>query len=566
MRQLPERVGRHLNDPSPALARNNLGVTHELGGRLADAAACYAEAVALQPDWPDPHANLGNVLRKLGRTEEAEPHLRRALSLNPHQARARNFLGIVCYHTDRLAEAVTEFRRALGLRPDDAETLNNLGMALTRLGDAGGAVAAFREVLKLRPDPSAHSALLFTLHYDPQVSPREIFDVHVAWARRYAEPLKGEVRPYAIDFSTEPRRLRVGYVSADFREHTRSRFVEPVLANHDHAAFEIFCYSDVRAPDEVTARLRKMADTWRDTADLSDVQLADQVRRDRIDILVELTGHMAGNRLLTFARQPAPVQVAYPGYPNTTGLSTVGYCLTDRDRDPAGAESLYTERLVRLAPTSQSYQPTDHDMEVGPPPHERAGLMMFASLNKAIKVNPAVVRAWASVLRCVEGSRLLLLVNTGGEQRLLDQFSSEGIAAHRLQLINRLPRREYLALHRRIDINLDPWPYNGHTTLLDGLWMGVPAVVLEGEAHVSREGAAVMRLMGLPELTAHTPDQYALLAIRLACDLPRLNELRATLRHRMRQSPLMNGAGLVRGIEAAYQRMWRERQRTAHST
>src|SRR5258706_9888242 len=282
-------------------------------------------------------------------------------------------------------------------------------MALTRLGDAGGAVEAFREVLKQRPDPHAHSALLFTLHYDPQVSPREIFKEHVAWARRYAEPLKGEIRPHGNDFSTEPRRLRVGYVSADFREHTRSRFVEPVLANHDHAAFEIFCYSDVRTPDEVTARMRQMADAWRDTADLSDAQLADQVRRDRIDILVDLTGHMAGNRLLTFARQPAPVQVAYPGYPNTTGLSTVGYCLTDRDRDPAGAESLYTERLVRLAPTSQSYQPTDQELEVGPPPHERAGFVTFASLNKAIKVNPSVVRASAAILRWVEGVAAALL-------------------------------------------------------------------------------------------------------------------------------------------------------------
>jgi predicted O-linked N-acetylglucosamine transferase (SPINDLY family) len=545
-----------VNDTSSALARNNLGVTNELGGRLEEAVACYAEAAALRPEWPDPHANLGNALRKLGRIGEGELHLRRALSLNPRHARAHNFLGIVCYHTDRLADATAEFRRALELRPNDAETLNNLGMALTRLGDASGAVKAFREVLKLRHDACAHSALIFTMHYDPHVSRREIFDEHVAWAKRYADPLKGQIAFPENRSMCEPRRLRLGYVSADFREHTRSRFVEPVLANHDHTAFEVFCYSDVRSPDEVTARLRSMADVWRETGELSDEKLADMIRLDKIDILVELTGHMAGNRLLTFARQPAPVQVAYPGYPNTTGLSTVGYCLTDADRDPPGSESFYTERLVRLGPTSQCYQPTDQDLAVGPPPQERTGVITFASLNKAIKINPAVVRTWASILRLVERSKLLLLVNPGGEQRLIDQFSLEGIGASRVELVTRLPRRAYLALHSRIDINLDPWPYNGHTTLLDGLWMGVPAVVLAGDAHVSREGAAVMKLVGLSDLVAGAPEDYALRAVRLACDRPWLTEIRARLRNRMRMSPLMNGAGLVRGIETAYQRMW----------
>ena len=533
-------------------------MTHERAGRLGDAAACYAQAADLKPDWPDPHANLGNVLRKLGRIGEAEPHLRRALSLNPNHAKARNFLGIVCYHTDRLAEAAKEFRRSLELRPDDTEALNNLAMSLTRLGDAPGAIKIFRELLKRRHDPYAHSALIFTLHYDPQVSPREIFEEHVAWARRYADPLKGLIRPHENDRSPD-RRLRVGYVSADFREHTRSRFVEPVLANHDHAAFEIYCYSDARTPDEVTARFKPMANVWRETADLNDEQLAEQIRQDRIDILVELTGHMAGNRLLTFARKPAPVQVAYPGYPNTTGLSTMDYCLTDADRDPPGSEEFYTEKLIRLPVTSQCYEPTDQDLEVGPPPYERAGFVTFASLNKAIKVNPTVVRAWAGILHWVEKSKLLLLANPGGERRLLDQFASEGIDARRLEFITRVPRRQYLELHRRIDINLDPWPYNGHTTLLDGLWMGVPAVVLEGNAHVSREGTAVMRLMDLRDCVTRTVQDYVLSAVRLGCDLPRLSQLRRTLRERMKRSALMDGAGLTRRIEAAYREAWRDR-------
>lgn len=539
-----------------------MGVTHERAGRLAEAAECYRNAATLRPDWPDAHANYGNLLRKLGRVADAERELARALALDPHHAKANNFLGIVFYHTDRLAEAAAAFRRALDRRPDDLEARNNLGMTLARLGDAAGAVDAMRHTVGRSTDPYAHSALLFTLHYDPRVTPRQLFDEHVAWAQRFAEPLRPRAARYVNDRSPD-RRLRVGYVSADFREHTRSRFMEPVLANHDHAAFEVFCYSDVRQPDAVTARLRAAADVWRETHALDDPALAELVRGDRIDVLVELTGHMAGHRLLTFARRPAPVQVAYPGYPNTTGLSAIDYCLTDADRDPPGAESLYSERLIRLEPTSQCYEPTDVDIDVAPPPHARAGHVTFASLNKAIKVTPDVVRAWARALHLVEDSKLLILVNPGGEPRLLELFAAEGIGADRLEMFGRLSRRAYLELHGRIDVNLDPWPYNGHTTLLDGLWMGVPAIVLEGDAHVSREGAAVMRLLGLPSLVAGSPEEYWLLAARVATDLPNLRELRRTLRDRLRGSPLMDGAALTRRVEAAYRAAWRAWATTA---
>lgn len=535
--------------------RNNLGVTHERAGRLAEAAECYARAAAMKPDWPDPYANLGNVLRKLGRLEAAEPHLVRALALNPDHAKARNFLGIVFFNSGRLSEAAVAFRRAVELRPHDFEAQNNLGMALTRLGDAGGAIAALRRSLERRPDPYVHSALLFTLHYDPSASSRQIFEEHLRWSALYADPLRDQILPHANDRSPD-RRLRVGYVSADFREHTRSRFVEGVLANHDRAAFEVFCYSDVRTPDAVTARLRGMSDIWRATVDLNDAQLAELIRADRIDVLVELTGHMAGHRLLTFARQPAPVQISYPGYPNTTGLSTIDYCLVDADRDPPGAEELYTERLIRLEPTSQCYEPTDQQLPVGLPPHERTGRITFACLNKAIKVNSEVSAVWARALNLVPDARLILLSNEGGERRLVEEFGRNGVGAERLEFVGRLPRSEYLALHDRIDVNLDPWPYNGHTTLLDGLWMGVPSVVLEGRARVSREGSAAMRLMGLSSLVAESAEEYALIATRLACDLPTLRELRRTLRDRLKASPLMDACGLVRRIEAAYRRCW----------
>jgi protein O-GlcNAc transferase len=542
---------------SPVLSANNQGVTHERQGQLQQAAASYARAIELKSDWPDPHANLGNIFRKLGRYAEAEPHLRRALTLNPEHAKAHNFLGIVLYQTDRLAEAAQEFRRALELRENDFEAWNNLGMVQTRLGDAPAAIAAFRRSLALKPNPYGHSALLFTLHYDPALSPQAIFEEHLAWARIHAEPLKAQIRPHGNDRNPE-RRLRIGYVSADFREHTRARFVEPVIANHDRDQFEIFCYSDVRAPDAITHSFQVMADTWRQVAGWPDEKLAAQIRADQIDILIDLTGHMAGNRLLTFAQKPAPIQMTYPGYPNTTGLSIMDYCITDADRDPPGSESLYTEKLIRLDPTSQCYQPTDADLEVGPPPLAQAGYVTFASLNKPIKNCPIVVATWSRILKAVPDSKLMLLVNSGGAESLHDRFAAHGIPPERLELLARLPRRQYLELHRRIDINLDPWPYNGHTTLLDGLWMGVPAIALEGNAHVSREGAAALRLVGLPELVARSSGECVTLASSLAAETSRLRELRGNLRERLKACPLMDALHLTRRLEGAYREAWRQ--------
>jgi len=333
--------------------------------------------------------------------------------------------------------------------------------------------------------------------------------------------------------------------------------MEPVLSNHEHSKFEIFCYCDVRTADPTTRRLMAMADVWRETGTLSDTQLADRICDDRIDILVELTGHMAGNRLMTFARKPAPIQVAYPGYPNSTGLSTIDYCLTDSARNPAGAEMLFCESLIRLEPTSQCYEPTDRDLEAGPSPLRRAGYVTFASLNNPMKLNAPVVETWSRILQVVKDSRLLLLVHPGTEKSLLKRFAAHHVGAERLQLVARLPRREYLELHRRIDINLDPWPFNGHTTLLDGLWMAVPAVALEGESHVSRVGAAALSAIGLLDLVAQSPEQYVKIAACLANDVQRLSDLRGTLRERMVASPLMDGKTLTRNIEAAYRHMWK---------
>jgi predicted O-linked N-acetylglucosamine transferase (SPINDLY family) len=533
------------------LSLNNLAVSVELSGRLADAVALYAQAANLAPEWPEPHANLGNVLRKLGRLDDAVPPLRQALALDPNHAKAHNYLGIVLQQLGRLDEAIVHYRRAIELRPNHYEAWNNLGIALNRLGDIREAIAAHRRSLECKPDARSHSALLFTLHYDPDLSPQAIFEEHLAWAREHEAPLLASQRPHEID-RTPGRRLRIGYVSADFREHTRALFVEPVLEHHDHERFEIFCYSDVVMPDTITQRIRSHADVWRQTAGMPDEQLAELIRRDRIDILIDLTGHMAGNRLPVFARKPAPIQMTWPGYPNTSGLSSIDYCIGDELRDPFGKEKWFSEKLIRLDISSQCYRPSEDSPTLGPPPCIAKGHITFASLNKPIKHNAFVIEAWSRILHAVKDSRLMLLANPSADQPMLDRFAAHGVDAKRIELIPRQSRRDYLDLHNRIDINLDPWPYNGHTTLLDGLWMGVPAVVLEGQSHVSREGSAVMRLLGLSELIANSFDQYVLTATGLSMNRACLGSLRNSLRSRFENSPLMNHMALTRRLESSF--------------
>jgi predicted O-linked N-acetylglucosamine transferase (SPINDLY family) len=355
-------------------------------------------------------------------------------------------------------------------------------------------------------------------------------------------------------------------VSADFREHTRARFVAPLLSHHDRRQFEVFCYSSVVRPDAVTASSRAAADCWREVRGMDDAALAELVRRDRIDVLVELTGHMGGNLLKLFARKPAPVQVAYPGYPATTALATIDALITDADRDPfdcaqdrrAGAKSLYTEPLVRLAVTSQCYRPPVDVPEVGDLPALRHGHVTFGVTNKLAKVTGATARCWSRIVAAVPGSRLLVITpgNPADQETVRSFFVGHGVPPERLDLVGRRQGRSYWELYGRIDIGLDTFPYNGHTTTLDGLWMGVPTVTLAGGAHVSREGLAVCRLMNLEDLVAWDEEHYKAITVRLVRHLPRLASLRYELRGRMAASPLRDEAGVTRRVESAYRRLW----------
>jgi predicted O-linked N-acetylglucosamine transferase (SPINDLY family) len=552
-------IGRAIAiNPAFAPFHNNLGLVYQVLGRFDEAEAGYRQALRLKPDYAVAHGNLATLLIEQGRLTEAVASCEEALRLRPDSADTLSPLGTALRKQGRLAEAVACYRRALELQPDRADTLDSLANALKDDGRLNEAVACFRRALTLEPDKAhTHSNLLFALHYMPGADPQSLLAEHRRWAQKHAEPLTATVRPHRVDRDPE-RTLRVGYLSPDFREHPVAFAIEPVLTAHDRQRFHIICYSDVKWPDAHTHRLQALADDWRPLRGLSDEEAAERIRQDRIDILVDLAGHTAHNRMLVFARKPAPVQLAYFGYPNTTGLATMDYRITDAHADPPGlTEESYTEELIRLPEIAWCYQPSASP-EVGPLPALRAGHITFGSLNYLAKVAPETVALWSRILKAVQDSRLVLLASGArqGYLRVRDDFAAHGIGGERLDFIGRKPRGEYLQLHHAIDIGLDPFPYNGGVTTCDALWMGVPIVTLAGNTYVSRQGISLLSNVGLSGWIAGTPDAYVEIATRWAGDPAGLGRIRAGLRESLRVSSLCDGQRLTRHLEQAYRGMW----------
>jgi predicted O-linked N-acetylglucosamine transferase (SPINDLY family) len=575
---------------SEALA---IGLTHHRAGRLELAEEIYRRILVQQPDHPEtlylagvlayeagrsaeaverlrratamaPHRaqylnSLGLALAAEGRFDEAEVTYRRALDLQPDYALAHNNLGLVLRVHGRLTEAADCYRQALALRPEYAEAHANLGMVLADQGQPQQAVDAYRRALAIRPAwARVHDHLLHTLHFCPAVSPRELHDEHRRWNALYAAPLASSIRPHHNNRSLE-RRLRVGYVSPDFRSHPVGRFLVPLLEAHDRAQVEVFCYSSTRSADAITERCVAGSDVFRDVRPLTDEQVAEAVRADQIDILVDLTMHMEDNRLLAFARRPAPVQVSYLAYCSTTGLDAIDYRLSDPYLDPPGGdETFYAEHTIRLPETYWCYEPLAECPPVGTLPAAAEGQLTFGCLNGVCKLNEVTLDAWARVLTAVPTARLLLHAREATDRRRVGEWlARRGIAAERLAFVEFAPLEEYFQVYGRIDVALDPFPYGGGTTTCDALWMGVPVVSLAGTTAVGRSGVSILSSVGLQQLVAQDDEQYVRIAAHFAADLPRLADLRATLRERMQRSPLMDAPRFARGVEAAYRSMWR---------
>lgn len=549
--------------PHSAAAHYNLGTALHETGKLTEAIASYERAAALAPTDAAVWNNLGVALKDTSRLDEAIAAFKHAVVLRADFADAYANLGSTLAIQDKLTEAMVAYERALAIAPDMALAHANRGIALTLQGRPDEAIRSLRRALALQPDDAElHSDLIQRMYYCPDTSPETILAEARRWDEQRAAPLRADWRVPANGRDPE-RRLRVGYVSTDFRAHSVAFFVEPLLRAHDRRAFEIFCYANVKQPDRTTARLRGLTDQWRDVSSLDDARATEEIRGDKIDILVDLGGHTADNRLLVFARKPAPVQVTYLGHPGTTGLHAIDYRLTDALADPPGkTDAFHTEALVRLPGSFLCYQPDEDPPQVGLLPASRAGYLTFGSFNSTAKINEQVITCWAAILRAVPDSRFILkamaLADAGTRERFQACFTKHGVAAEHLDLRPWMPTAEHLQLYNKVDIALDPFPYNGTTTTCEALWMGAPVVTLAGTTHAGRVGASLLTHAGLPELIAESPEDYVKLAAALASDLERLQDLRQGLRERLQRSPLMDAEGFTRSLEAAYRGMWQK--------
>ncbi|MBI3442110.1 MAG: tetratricopeptide repeat protein [Proteobacteria bacterium] len=541
-----------------------MGLALAMQGNPAQAMVHYERALALRPDFADAHINMGAALAAQGKSAQAVAHYERALALRPDFADAHSNLANVLAAQGKTVQAVSHLERALALRPDYVEAHNNLGLALAALGKPAQAVVHFERALALRPDyVEAHSNLLLTLNYTSCNDLVSVYNAHLDFARRREAALAALIQAHANDRSPE-RRLKVGYVSSDFRQHSVSHFIEPVLENHDRDRFEIFCYYNNFQEDEVTKRLESRSDRWRNIIGMSDESVAKQIRADQIDILVDLNGHTANNRLLVFAQKPAPIQVTWLGYPNTTGLSTMDYRLTDEFADPVGmTEHIHSETLVRLPESFSCYRQPREAPEESELPALARGYVTFGSFNNFKKVTPEVMAVWARILQAIPGSRLMLKNSSLSEgtmqQAVRETFAELGVAPEQLELLGQdRSQNAHLERYRDIDIGLDPFPYNGTTTNCEALWMGVPVVTLAGRTHAARVGVSEMSNLGLTDLICHTPEEYIATALRLSADLERLSALRKELRTRMAASPLMDAQRFTKNLEQTYLTMWQD--------
>jgi protein O-GlcNAc transferase len=591
-------------DPSNADLYHNLGETYRQLGDTGKALPAFNRAIELRPDHLEAYRSAADAalaaaekatgadrgvharelrriaakyLLKLGRRQHAkslggaEATFREAAALDPDSHEIIRALGAILQERSLPSEAVDVLRRAIALDPTDAHAYNDLGNAYFSLQRWEETEAAFRTAIALAPtfkiaQRALVSTKLMASLYDDKVTAEEGFEQHRAWgAQTVAEvsAVAARMSPFANSRDPE-RRLRVAYISGDFRNHSVGYFFHPLLAHHDPGEIDAFCYSENDKPDDTSAALRRLGGTWRDTFALTDEALRAQLRADTIDIAIDLAGHTAKSRVRALAVKAAPVAATWLGYPATTGLSTIDWRITDEIADPPGAERFYTEKLARLPGSFLCYEAWGRDTpEVAPAPAEASGRVTFGSFNNPQKLSVSTITSWAAILARVPLSRLLLkaptFIDPGLRQHFLDLFMRQGIGTDRIEFRGfAATSASHLLTYGEVDVALDPFPYNGTATSCEAMWMGVPIVALIGDKHSGRVGLDLLTRVGLPDLAAPDLPAYVASAAALAQDLARLRQIRSTLRERMRGSALCDGKAFARSFEGALRHMWQQ--------
>ena len=546
--------------PACPATRYNLGNALFRQGKYLPAIASYREALARQPDFAMCDLQLGLALHNAGLRSEALAHYQAAVAAHPDNPALRINHGALLQSECDLDAAAEAFRHAVRLAPQDATPLNNLAVVMKEAGDIGEATRLLRRCVELKPSSlEIHSNLILTLHYDPTTTSADIASAHEAWNRLHATPA------HSHSNTPEPgRRLRLGFVSPDLRDHVVGRALLPSFRRFDPDRFELYCYGNT-VEDPVGAEFRARCHGWRELGTKTAAQLAETIAADGVDILIDLALHTSDNRLDVFALKPAPLQISWLGYPESSGVATMDYRLTDAWLEPpSGNQLAHPQEKAALLPECWTcYEPPTGYPEVNALPSAAGKPFTFGSFNNNCKINGAVLDAWAQLLLATPGSRLQLLAKQGGHRRrFADEFARRGVDAARILFADYLPasadlsQGALLARYHDIDVALDTFPYGGMTTTLDALWMGVPVVSLVGERNLGRAGLSILNNVGLGELATKDVNAYVETAVRLAGDQVRLAALRASLRERMRSSPLLDAEGYTRKVEQAFRDMW----------
>lgn len=539
---------------------------HQAAGRWEQAVFWFQRALAFRPGSAETCNNLGALSLELGRHEAAWRYFEAALSLRPRYARPLVGLGTLAQAAGAHEAAAAHFRAALDLAPDMHNVRFNLGLMLQFMGRVGEASDCLKTAaMALADQPQTLSQYLLCLNYRNDLDGEAILAEHRLFGARHPLPALPPATPRHANLADPDRPLRIGWLAVDYRQHLGSYFLEPVLTRADRTRYPVYAYSALppEAGDAYTARFRSLVDGWTSVHGMSDAEIDARIRADGIDVLVDLAGHTGLNRLSALAEKPAPVQITWLGYANTTGLPAMDARLVDGVSDPEGvADAHASERLVRLPVPFLCFAPPADAPPVGPPPMLAAGTVTFGSLNALPKHTPEVFALWARILAAVPGSRLLLkdrsFDHATARGRLEAAFARFGIAADRLVLLGwTAGRNEHLARYGQIDVALDPFPYNGTITSCDALWMGVPLLTLAGRRHAARVGASLLTAVGLEELVATDPDDLVARAAALAGDPVRLGALRAGMRDRLLASPLCDAERFTRTLEGVYRDLWR---------
>ncbi|HEY6896835.1 MAG TPA: FkbM family methyltransferase [Rhodocyclaceae bacterium] len=550
--------------PHYAEAANNLGILLEKHGRSDDAETLYRDALAQRIDYFEAHHNLANLLAKGPRHAEALYYFQRAVELRPESALAWEGYGALLHKLSRIADSKSALEKAIKVDPTQANAWANLARCHWEFGQLPEASKCYQQAIALdEKSTTAWQNLVFGSNYRSE-DRRSVFETHVSFAEHLTKTLPTDVVATHANAVEPLRRLRVGFVSGDLRRHSVSHFIDGPVANLDPLEIEAWAYYNFPTEDFRTQELKPLFAEWRNIYGVKDADVADIIRRDRIDILVDLSGATSHARLRTFALKPAPIQVSWIGYPNTTGLAAMDYRFTDEWADPTGdSEEYHRETLVRLPECFLCYSPPRNAPAISEAPHLQRGYVTFGSFNTRVKIGEETLALWARVMSAVPQARLAVK-SVGGfkdqavRAQLMEQMSTAGIDPGRVTLhVPEQALADHLALYSDIDIALDTYPYNGTTTTCEALWMGVPVITMAGDRHAARVGVSLLSNIGLPELIAKNADDFVRIATALAANSEKVVELRTNMRERLRASPLLDGKAMARKLEQAFRMMWR---------